>query len=106
MSMRTTFTTNFIYDGIEGHEERQRKLEKILLADYPKEFIPRNCIGQISGILKGSDLGHEDTKRWIGEQVYACEKITIVPFRIVWMFEGGDIIISEVYAFGKKDPTQ
>lgn len=99
MSMRATFTTEFIYDGSKGYLERKDKMMEILEEGELK--LERNnhmgsMIGQISGITSGLDLVESDIKRWIDEQYWDLCRITIVPFKIVWLLEGGDIFIKEV----------
>ena len=94
MSMRSTFTTEFIYDGSDGFLERKAKMCERL--DIKLDTKSGNMIGQLSGVLKGSDLAEEDIRRWLSEMCYELEKITIVPFKIVWLLEGGDIIIKEI----------
>ncbi len=96
MSMRATFTTEFIYDGVEGNIERYTKMCEAL-GVKPKEGY-RHMIGQISGITSGSDLGESDIKRWIEEMCYEVEKLAIVEFSIVWLLESGDIIIKHIFA--------
>jgi len=92
MSMRATFTTEYIYDGADGYEKRQKEMVDILSGHASS----KNMIGQISGIISGSDLAESDIKRWMDEQCWDLCKITIVPFRIVWLLEGGDLICKEV----------
>lgn len=92
MSMRATFTTEYIYDGSEGQQERSDKMRDVLMAEKKNS----NYIGQISGITSGSDLSEQDIKGWIDEMCYELSKVTIVPFKIVWLLESGDIIIKEI----------
>lgn len=92
--MRATFTTNFIYDGSEGYLERKERLCKIL--NISSDNKAGNMIGQLSGILSGSDLGETDVKRWLEEQCYDLYQVTQVPFTIVYLLEGGDIIIKNI----------
>ena len=97
MSMRATFTTEFIYDGVEGNRERYEKMCNAL-GVKPTERMGGNMIGQISGITSGSDLAESDIKRWIEEMCYEVEKIAIVEFNIAWLLESGDIIIKHIFA--------
>ena len=97
--MRATFTTEFIYDGADGYEDRKDKMMEVLEGGESK--MERNnkmgsMVGQICGITHGSDLGETDIKRWIDEMCYDLYKITIVPFKIVWLLESGDIIIKDI----------
>ena len=106
MSMRATYTTEFIYDGAVGYLERKDKLMEVLEAGERKmerDNHMGNMIGQISGITSGLDLAESDIKRWIDEQYWDLCKITIVPFRIVWLLEGGDLICKEVTPTLTKD---
>jgi hypothetical protein len=100
MSMRATYTTEFIYDGADGHSDRKDKMMEVLEAGEIKKLERDNhmgnMIGQISGITSGLNLDESDIKRWIDEQCWDLCKITIVPFKIVWLLEGGDVIIKEV----------
>ncbi|HEX9060868.1 MAG TPA: hypothetical protein VF941_11870 [Clostridia bacterium] len=100
MSMRATFTKEFIYDGSKGFQKRREKLFRILSSTEGyiplPEFRGGNCMGQISGIISGLDLAESDIRRWIEEQRWECAYITKVPFRIVWLLEGGDVIIKDV----------
>lgn len=103
MSMRATFTTDFIYDGSEGYQERGKEIQSILTStegNRPQAPLRGgNVIGQIAGICSGSDLSESDLKRWIDEMAVDCGKITKVPFKIVWLLEGGDVIIKEIKHF-------
>jgi len=92
MSMRAAFTTEFIYDGAEGFEKRARKIAKVL----DVEWQGKNIVGQLSGVTGGLDLAEEDIRRWLLEMCYELGKITIVSFKIVWLLQGGDIIIKEI----------
>jgi len=94
MSMRATFTTNFIYDGSDAFLYRKEKMCEIL--NIKMDLKGSSMIGQLSGILSGSDLGETDIRRWIEEQCYELHKITKVPFKIVYLLEGGDIVIKEI----------
>ena len=98
MSMRATFTTEYIYDGDKGYFERKVKMCEILNIEAKEE----NMVGQLSGILSGLDLSEEDVRRWLEEQVYELGKITIVPFGIVYLLEGGDLIYKKVYSYSKE----
>jgi hypothetical protein len=99
MSMRATFTTEFIYDGIEGFDDRKDKMMEVLEAGENKlnrNNHMGNMIGQIAGITHGLDLEESDIKRWIEEQYWDLCRITKVPFKIVWLLEGGDTIVKQV----------
>ena len=98
MSMRAAFTTEFIYDGAKGFEERANKMVDILSVggDYVAPLGGGNMVGQLSGITRGLDLAEEDIRRWLLEMCYELSKVTIVPFRIVWLLEGGDLICKEI----------
>lgn len=98
--MRAAFTTEFIYDGVEDYLERRTKLCEIL--DVKPNSKSGNMVGQISGLTKGLDLAESDIKRWIDEMAYELSKVTIVPFKIVWLFEGGDIVIKEIVPLSKE----
>ena len=100
MSMRATFTTEYIYDGDEGFIERAAKMCEVM--DIKMDTKGGNMIGQLTGILSGLDLAEEDIKRWMEEKVHELSKITIVPFRIVYLLEGGDLILKQVYVRSKK----
>lgn len=92
--MRATFTTEFIYDGSENFNVRAKKMATTL----ETKWNVRNggMIGQISGITRGLDLAEEDIRRWLLEMCYELEKITIMPFKIIWLLEGGDLICKEI----------
>ena len=95
MSMRATFTTDFIYDGQDGYLERKAKLCDVL--DIKMDLQGGTMIGQLSGITSGLDLALE--------MCYDLSKIMIGPFRIVWSLEGGDLICKEIISLdtgGKK----
>ncbi len=96
MSMRATFTTEFIYDGAEGWNERKKKMVDILSVHYPVDTSSGTCIGRISGVLSELDLAEEDIRRWLLEICYDLAKVTKVPFKIVWLLEGGDLICKEI----------
>ena len=95
--MRATFTTSFIYDGADGYLDRKAKLCEVL--DVEMDLKGGIMIGQISGITKGLDLDESDIHEYIKEMCHDLYGISIVDFRIVWLFEGGDIEIREI--FGK-----
>lgn len=95
MSMRATFTTEFIYDGADGFLERKAKMCEAL--DIKMDLRGGNMIGQLSGITKGLDLAEEDIRRWLLEMCHELSKITIVQFKIVWLLEGGDLICKEIH---------
>ena len=92
--MRATFTTDFIYDGSDGYLERKYKMCEVL--DVKMNLNGGIMVGQISGITKGLDLAEEDIRRWLLEMCYELGKITRVPFKIVWLFEGGDVLCKEI----------
>ena len=94
MSMRATFTTEFIYDGSDGFLERKAKLCEAL--DAKMDLNGGNMIGQIHGITSGLDLAEEDIRRWLLEMCWELMRITKVPFKIVWLLEGGDIIVKQI----------
>ena len=98
--MRATFTTEFIYDGTDGFLERKAKMCEVL--DIKMDLKGGSCIGQLAGIISGLSLAEEDINRWLNEQVYKLAKITVVPFRIVYLFEGGDLVCKNVWV-KKKD---
>ena len=81
--MRASFTTEFIYDGTDEFLTRRTKMVKILEAD--KEHKGGNMIGRITGLTSGLDLAEEDIRRWLSEMCYELSKITIIPFKIVWL---------------------
>lgn len=97
--MRASFTTEFIYDCTNGYKDRWLKLVEILDAD--KEHKGGSCLGRITGITRGLDLAEEDIRRWVEEMSYEMSKITIVPFKIVWLLEGGDLLCKEIKPFQK-----
>ena len=104
--MRATFTTEFIYDGAKGYEGRKNKMMEVLEQGELK--LERNnrggmTLGQMAGITSGLDLAESDIKRWIEEQYWDLCRITKVPFKIVWLLEGGDLICKEVFPI--KDET-
>ena len=90
MSMRATFTTDFIYDTGEGYIERENQLCNILGVE------PKNgtVIGQISWVIKGVDLSENDIKEDISQIVNELQGISMVDFKIVWLLEAGDIIVN------------
>ena len=90
--MRSTFTSEFIYDAAPGWEQRGKKMATVLGI----KFLPKNILGQLSGVLKCSDGSETETRQWIEEIVTQLVPITIVPFKIVWLLECGDVIIKEV----------
>lgn len=92
--MRATFTTSFIYDGLDGYRDRFKKLAEVL--EVKHEHRGGGCVGQLSGITCGLDLGEHDVRRYIDEIVSNLHKISYVSFKIVWLLEGGDIIIREI----------
>ncbi len=94
MSMRATFTTEFIYDGSDGYQKRGKDMKDILMVKM--ELMGGSMIGQIAGITSGLDLSEYDIKEYIDEMVLDLSKVTKVPFKIVWLFEGGDILIKEI----------
>jgi hypothetical protein len=105
MSMRATFTTEFIYDSSEGFEERAQELLDILTSTQGashSKWKGGNAIGQLSGVASGLDLAESDTTRWIEEERWECARVTKVPFKIVWLLEGGDVIIKDVPVLEKK----
>ena len=53
-------------------------------------------LGQIFGVTSGLNLDESDIKGWIEEMVQELTVITKVEFKIVWLFEGGDILIKTV----------
>lgn len=94
MSMRATFTTDFIYDFQEGWVGRRTKMCEIL-GGYASSK-GGDMIGQISGITKGLDLSEQDIRDEIEELAFELHKVTGIPFRIVWLLEGGDLICKEI----------
>lgn len=99
MSMRATFTTSFIYDGGPGFEDRKYTMCEIL--SIPIENRCHSMIGQLSGIVSGSDLEEDDIRMWIDEQCRDLRKITTIPFKIVYLLEGGDILIRDIQPYEK-----
>lgn len=96
MSMRATFTTEFIYDGSDGYLERKAKMCEIL--NTKMDLKSGTVIGQISGITSGLDLEEEDIRRWVLEFCYELMRITIIPFKIVWLFENGDVLMKKIHS--------
>lgn len=94
MSMRASFTTEFIYDGLEGYLDRYEKLVEVFNSD--REYKGGNMIGRITGLTKGLDLGEQDIRDYIDEMCKEAYGIAKVPFKIVWLFESGDVIIREI----------
>lgn len=97
--MRATFTTEFIYDGSEGFEERKQQMVEILnsgQAYKPEQPKGGNMIGQLFGVTSGLDLAENDIKSWIEDMCAELRVVTKVEFKIVWLFEGGDILIKTV----------
>lgn len=92
--MRATFTTSFIYDGIEGYMDRKKKLSDIL--DIELNSKGGSVIGQLAGVTKGLHLSESDIKDEIEQLVYDLSQVATVPFKIVWLFEGGDIVIKDI----------
>lgn len=92
--MRATFTTDFIYDGRDGYLERKAKMCEVL--EIKMDLSGGSCIGQLSGVTKGLDLAERDIKTWIEEMCYELRKVTLVPFKAVWLLEGGDVLIKEI----------
>ncbi len=92
MSMRATFTTSFIYDADTGHKERANEMAKVLGISWEE----KNMIGVMSGITSGLDIAELDIRRWINEMCFELKDITIVPFKVAWLLEGGDVIIKEI----------
>lgn len=95
MSMRAAFTTSFIYDSSNGWHERYVRLCEIFGAKPER----RNIIGQIAGVISGSDLSETDIKRWIDDDCFEASKVTLANFDVVYLLESGDIIIKKVIAF-------
>ncbi len=93
--MRAAFTTEFIYDGVEGYLERKAKMCQIL--DAEMDLQGGNMIGRIAGITKGLDLAEEDIRRWLLEMCWELARVTKVQFKIVWLLEGGDVLIKEIH---------
>ena len=100
MSMRATFTTSFIYDGREGYQERRDSIVKILGDEFGNTVIQdgkkKNMIGQIAGVTKGLDLGEEDIRQEIQEICCKLWKIKTVPFYIVWILEGDEVVVRRI----------
>lgn len=96
--MRATFTTEFIYDGAEGYLDRRAKIYEVLGCKV--DMGGGNVIGQLAGVTKGLDLSEEDVRRYIDEICNELYHIAKVDFKIVWLLEGGDIIIRNI--LGKK----
>lgn len=100
MSMRACFTTEFIYDGSKGYQDRGIEMCKVL--DVPCNISGGNMIGQIAGILSGLDLAENDIRTQLEDQAIDLCKITLIPFKIVYLLEGGDIVVKEIFPMGKK----
>lgn len=97
--MRATFTTSFIYDGSEGYQERKSKMVDELTSSesyHPEQPNGGSMIGQIFGVTSGLGTSEFDIREEIEAHVLELETITIVPFKIAWLFESGVILIKEI----------